>query len=243
MNKFRIVVVGWNVEKYIIKCINSIIEQDFKNWTLCAVLDPSNDNTFEVVKIFSDDRIKIIYNENQQYALLNIIKSIKEQNPEDEDIIVTVDGDDWLYSAQTLSIVDRYYNNNPELIVTHGSWVPYPNSHAITNNSPYTLSDFKNNIRKVAWRASHLRTFKYKAWKRIKDNDFRDHEGKYYRSAWDLAIMWPILEMATFNRTKFISEPLYVYNQENPYGDTFMRLQEQMRYTDYIARMKPYDPI
>jgi hypothetical protein len=65
------------------------------------------------------------------------------------------------------------------------------------------------------WRASHLRTFKYGLWKRIKTEDLQNSEGKYYKYGWDLAIMFPILEMAG-NRQEYISDSLYVYNRTNP---------------------------
>ena len=39
------------------------------------------------------------------------------------------------------------------------------------------------------------------------------------KQAWDIAIMLPILEMAGYNRSKYISEKLYVYNQETPHND------------------------
>ena len=242
---FRIAVPTWNTERYIAKSLSSVLIQKENNYTCCVVVDPSTDKTDYIVKetIGKDPRFKIITNGVQKYALANIIDSINYQSPEDDDIIVLLDGDDWLINDNVLSIIKGYYDRDPSLLVTHGSWVAYPNPNAITNNAPYTEEDFRNNIRKVSWRASHLRTFKYKVWKKIKDSDFRDENNNYFRSAWDLAIMWPILEMATYKRVKFVPDILYVYNQETPYGDGHMRLREQMYLTDYIAGMKPYDPI
>ena len=243
MNRFRIVVIGWNVGNYIERCLRSIIDQDFKNWTLCAVLDPSEDNTFEVSGKIKDSRIKLIKNNSRKYSLSNIISSIKEQAPDDEDIIATVDGDDWLANNDSLSIVDRCYREDHNLLATHGSWVSYPNPNVGTNNFPYTEEDFRIGVRKVAWKASHLRTYKSKVWKRIKDSDFRDEHGNYFISSGDIAIMLPILEMATLNRIKFIPELIYIYNQETPYSDIKTKLKEQLYIADYIRKMKPYEPI
>jgi glycosyltransferase involved in cell wall biosynthesis len=240
---FKIAVVGWNVEKYIDKCLGSLVNQKFKDWEVQVIIDPSSDKSFETAIKWQRDKIKIHQNNTRVYALGNIISAINMLNPSDEDIIVTVDGDDWLIDSNSLEIVQGYYNRFPDTWVTHGSWVPYPNPSANTNNAPYSEYEFNNNIRKFSWRASHLRTFKYKIWKLIKDNDFRDEQGCYYKSAWDLAIMWPILEMSTYKRVKFIQEKLYMYNQETPYSDGIIRLKEQMYLTDYIARMKPYEPL
>ncbi len=43
---------------------------------------------------------------------------------------------------------------------------------------------------------SALRTFKYKLWKNIKEEDLKNREGKFYEAAWDLAFMFPMFEMA-----------------------------------------------
>ena len=124
--------------------------------------------------------------------------------------------------------------------MTHGSWTAFPNPRVVNNNAPYTRKEFEKNIRKCAWRGSHLRTFKYKVWKHIKDEDLKDDKGRYYRTAWDCAFMWPMIEMAGINRVQFIPDILYVYNQETPFGDAHVHLREQMFYTDYIAAKPPY---
>ena len=71
-----------------------------------------------------------------------------------------------------------------------------------------------NSFRKDKWRASHLRTFKYKLWKNLDKNDLKDGE-KYYEMTYDQAIMLPLLEMAS-ERSKYIPQILYVYNKDNP---------------------------
>lgn len=239
---FRIVIVGWRVGKYIERCLKSVIDQDCKDWTAFLVLDPSDDDSYEVALRVSkdDDRIKICYNSHQAFATANIVYAIKQQTCQDDDVIVTLDADDWFASPSTLSIVKRYYDAQPDLLVTHGSWVSFPNPAANTNNAPYSTEDWQKGIRRVNWRASHLRTFKYKVWKNVRDEDLKGPDGLYARVAWDLAIMFPMLEMAGQNRVKFVPEAIYVYNQESPFNDGKMRLQEQMQFADYFAAKPPY---
>jgi len=238
---FRIVIVGWKAEPYVAKCFGSLLFQTVTDWTACAVIDPSEDRTAALAAVYANDpRIKVIANEKRMYALPNIIRSINEQHPDDEDIIATVDLDDWLSGPDSLEIVKRYYDRNPELMLTHGSWTTYLNPGGPTNNRPYTADDWAKGIRKVDWRASHLRTFKYRLWKHVKDEDLRGLDGEYYRSAWDLAMIFPMMEIAGFNRIQYVSERIYTYNQETPYNDSKLRLQEQMRLADEIAAKQPY---
>jgi glycosyltransferase involved in cell wall biosynthesis len=236
---FRIVVVGGPAEKWVERCLSSIKGQK-EDFTACVVLDPVGDGTYEKAKLFEDNRVKVILNEQRKYALPNIIKSINEQNPDPDDIIATVDADDWLKSENSLSIVKSYYDRNPELLLTHGSWESYPNPDAPTNNGPYKEEDFKTNIRFQPWHASHLRTYKYKLWNKIKDEDLRGPDDNYFESAWDLAFMWPMMEMAGFHRISYVPEKVYVYNQETPYSDEKIKYQQQIFFTKYVSHKPQY---
>jgi len=236
-----VIVVGGPCEPYVNKSLLSIKNQKFVDWKACVVVDPVGDKAGAVAKLHENEKIKVIQNTERNYAIPNIIKAIKELNPKDEDILITVDLDDWLAHDNVFSIIHNYYTNNPNLLLTYGSWMSFPNPNIRTNCSPYIEDDFKNGIRKTGFRATHLRTFKYKLWKHIKDEDLKDHQGNYFTVTWDLAFAWPMVEMAGFNRTQFVPEKLYVYNQETPHNDHKLQLQKQMFYERYLVDSKvPY---
>jgi len=242
---FKVAFVGLALENYIDRAINSWRNQKNVDFQLQVVLEPSEDGYANRVADKyngTDPRLNVKVNAVRQYAIPNFLDAFKLMNPNDDDILVIVDSDDWASSDFSLAIVKSYYDRQPNLCVTHGSWVSYPNPNANTNNAPYSLQDFNIGIRKVAWRASHLRTFKYKVWKHVKDESLRDTNG-YFKVTWDLAMLFPCLELSGFNRVKFIPDILYVYNQETPFNDGKLYLQEQMRLADYIAAMKPYSYI
>jgi glycosyltransferase involved in cell wall biosynthesis len=237
---FKIVSVGGPAEGYVCKCLDSVLQQENKDWVLQMVLDPAGDKTYEQAKKYESSQIHIKLNLDRRYALANIVDSIKLLDPTDEDILVFLDADDWLSGPRALSIVKSYYDKHPSLLVTHGSWTSHPNPKVIHNNAPYERREFNNGLRHGPWRGSHLRTMKYKVWKRIKDTDLRDKNGMYYPSGWDLAIMFPALEMAGYDRVAFIADRIYVYNQETPHNDHKVRSRQQTDYANYIRSQKPY---
>jgi hypothetical protein len=70
------------------------------------------------------------------------------------------------------------------------------------------------------WRHSHLKTFRYFLFKGIKDEDLRDTQtGNYYTVAGDMALMFPMVEMAGPAHSRYLDKILYVYNQSTPYND------------------------
>ena len=62
-----IVVPIYNVEKYLRKCLNSIVNQTYKNIEIICIDDGSPDNSIDILNEFAqkDERIKIIRQENQ----------------------------------------------------------------------------------------------------------------------------------------------------------------------------------
>jgi glycosyltransferase involved in cell wall biosynthesis len=243
MCNIKILIVGGPVEKYIDRCLNSISTQHYNKWEAQIVLDPYGDKSEEFALKWVSDKIHLQVNNRRMFAIPNLLRAAELLKPKDNDILITVDADDWLLDDNALDIIVRYYRAFPNLLLTHGSWVPFPFAPCNTNNAPYDKMHFETNIRKYDWRASHLRTFKYILWKNIKDKDLKDQNGNYFQSAWDLALMWPMLEMAGYERVKFVPELLYVYNMENPASDTRLRIHQQMYYSNYIAAKKPYGPL
>jgi glycosyltransferase involved in cell wall biosynthesis len=236
----KAVVITGAAEQFIGACLESIKKQSYTDWSCQVVVDPICDRTVDIAQSYAGDNIRVHINEQRGYALPNTIKAIGLSNPQDDDIILTIDGDDWLYSENAFKIVAKAYEENPELLLTHGSWKSWPAELPEHNNYPYTKEDFAGNLRKTKWRASQLRTFKHKLWKHIKDEDLRDGYGDYFISAGDCAYMWPMMEMAGYDRIKFIPEEIYTYNIANPYSDHRTKLRAQMYFTNYIAAKPQY---
>ena len=63
--KISVIVPVYNVEKYIRKCIESIINQTFKDIEIIIVNDGTKDNSIKIAEEYlSDKRIKIVNKEN-----------------------------------------------------------------------------------------------------------------------------------------------------------------------------------
>ena len=65
--KISVIVPAYNVEKYIEKCINSIIKQSYKNIEVIVVDDGSTDKTSKICDKIAkaDNRIVVIHQQNQ----------------------------------------------------------------------------------------------------------------------------------------------------------------------------------
>lgn len=219
-NHFKIIIPLYNVEKWIKVCLRSVRIQSYKNFECIILDDISTDNTSEIIKkeIANDPRFKLISNTEKAFALKNIYDGINFSNPKSEDIIITLDGDDWLAGKDVLKKLNEIYNQQA-CWITYGSYAEYPGnrrgkfSKKIPDHVIATAS-----FRKHEWCSSHLRTFKFHLWNRIKKADLLDSEGQFYRMTWDLAFMFPMLEMASF-KSHYVEDIMYIYNVDNPLND------------------------
>jgi glycosyltransferase involved in cell wall biosynthesis len=243
----KVISVGYKAEGYITKCIKSVLNQTYKNWEMIIVLDPCDDKTYDEALQYRSEKIKVFKNTIRRYAIGNISMAVKMLNCQGDDILVWLDCDDKLANNKVFEIVMSYYNKNKNLLVTHGSWQPYPDKSANTNNGAYTRNEFKYGLRCLKlgyWRGSHLRTMKYKVYKHInQDREFKWPDGRWLESSYDMSLMYPALEMAGFDRVQFIPEILYIYNRETAYNDDKVNSNLQGKCANYLSRLPRYNVI
>ena len=239
---FKIIIPMYNVEKWVQTTIKSILAQTHGDYEVIIVDDISTDNSCQKVKelIEGDKRFQLVENKIKKFALQNIVEGIKSLSPQDEDIIVTLDGDDWFPNAHVLEKISNTYKNT-DCLITYGTYMTYPEGNRPWNVTQYSTEVINDSsYRQDTWRASHLRTFKHYLWKNIDEKDLKDSEGNFYRMAWDLAFMFPMLEMAG-QRQQYIQDITYVYNRANPLNDDKVDHSCQLTLEREIRQKKKYE--
>lgn len=173
------------------------------------------------------------------YAAQSIARGIKNAAKffglNGNDVIILLDGDDELYGTKVVKRVYQTYNQyNCKL--TYGSFVKK------SRDGKLYYSKYRNgaNIRIDKWRASHLKTFTYGLWRHLPESELWGPNGDKLRVCSDLAIMFPLIEMAGWDRIRFIQDCLYVYNDESPLNDHKVRGREQKEIEFWIRGKKPY---
>tara|TARA_R100000908_G_scaffold54919_1_gene30208 strand:+ start:131 stop:850 length:720 start_codon:yes stop_codon:yes gene_type:complete len=228
----------YNGENYIERCLGSLMGQKFKDFRCFVIDDVSTDSTVSRIKdmVGQDKRFTIIVNEEKTFKNGNYEKVLSETEGIDEnDIVVELDGDDWLSDSNTLVRVNEAYQDN-NIWITNGSF-KY-SSGAPGFSSPQV--DF-DNLRKNRFTATHLRTWKVFLWRAIKDEDHKDSNGNYLRLNADLAYMLPMLEMSGPEHYKFLPEVNLIYNEQNPLNDHKVDMDLVNKLASEIRSRKKYE--
>ncbi len=215
--KIKLVILFYNAEEYIEKCIKSVMSQTYQNFEMIIVNDNSSDKSDEKIQPLLNEKIIYIKNEqrmlpmyNHQYAVFN------HCGP--EDIVVHLDGDDYLVDQYVLEYINNFYNTT-KCLMMYGQAI-YINGR-IGNARPYnSLQEFEFK-RQLPFYVSHIRTFLGKAFHAIKDQDpnlscFKDDAGEWYKMSADVAMMYPLMEICGYDKVKYNNKILYVYNNLNP---------------------------
>jgi hypothetical protein len=209
-NKFKIITTLKNAEKYIGKCIDSVISQTYTNWEMVIVDDGSTDNTANEIKKRKHDKIHpLIYLDSKSSKTENIKIGIKYICDNDNDIIVMLDGDDWLSGDDVLEYLNNIYTDN--IWLTYGQFEPADKKYS-NFCQPIDAKTYRKN---GEWLTSHLKTFRHWLFKKINIESFRDKNNTRYLCTDDAAMMLPMIEMAGNSHIKFIEKVLYVYNNLN----------------------------
>ena len=151
MSHIKIIVPFYNVEKWILYNIRSVKAQKHKDFECIFVSDQGTDNTTSIIEkeIKGDDRFKLFINEERTGALGSTNYGIKKACPDDEDILVVLDGDDWFPDAGTLSYLNETYEIE-QCWMTYGSYVEYPAKVRGKFNKPLPEQVIENQLYRQA---------------------------------------------------------------------------------------------
>lgn len=235
---FVVVVPSFNNKDWYINNLDSIFSQKYSNFRIIYIDDCSEDGTADLVEEYIvhngySEKCTVIRNEQRYGPLYNRFRAI--HSCLDDEIIVLVDGDDWLTHDGVLSYLNTIYSTEP-VYMTVGNACKSSSGIKIGYRD-YTQEEWEYmGIRQLGFRGVHPRTFYAWLFKKIKLEDL--FEGEYlYSMATDVACLLPMFEMAQ-GHYKYIKDILYVYNDENPLNMARNGFQTQI-YCDMMIRNRP----
>ena len=229
-----VIVPIYKVEEYLVKCVNSIINQTYANLEIILVDDGSPDRCGELCDDLckTDHRIKVIHKKNgglssARNAGINIARG---------EYLGFVDSDDYIEPFMYEKLLYAILNNNCSLSVCSVNYV-FEDGRVITkvSNENDRVFDFYQAILEM----NQYRLFDMGAWSKLyaKElfDDLRFPEGKLSE---DFYIMYKIFDRA--QRISYVAAPCYNYLQRknsisrnvNINHDFEDAAKEQMEYLD-----------
>ena len=222
MSKFSVIVPIYKVEKYVRKCIESILNQTFSDFELILVDDGSPDNCPAICDEYAmaDKRIKVIHKKNGGLVSARNSGVIRATG----EYICYVDGDDWIKKDLLETVYEKgIKDKNPDMIIfgairqfeNHQIEIPSGAAEGVYNKErlnaevyPYMMYDNRKPF------CSGL-VFPV-AWNKIyRNNLLKEHycQEEQIKMGEDNAFIFECLYFSEC--VVFLNDYLYIYNQLN----------------------------
>ena len=129
MNKVSVIVPVYNVEKFLSKCVDSLIMQTYDNLEIILVDDGSTDKCPQICDDYKrkDSRITVIHKKNGGLSDARNYGLKKSSG----DYIMFIDSDDWIDSDTISILVDNFKDNNID-IICYGMTIEYSDGRTYT---------------------------------------------------------------------------------------------------------------
>ena len=219
-----VIVPAYNVEKYIARCLDTILKQTYSNLEVIVVDDGSKDDTGVIIDKYKskDARVKIIHQENRglsgaRNSGLKIATG---------DFIGYVDGDDTIEYGMYEKMLKACLENDAELAVC--AYAPVDEKGDLI--SPVEVSSSVYVLPKMEALKTYLSDDKpYHIYNSVWSKLFNKSivEGIEFpegRNSED--IMYTAKALCNCNTCVFVDEPLYNYVQSRP--DSIMNVSQKM---------------
>ncbi len=134
-----IIVPVYNVEKYLSDCINSIINQTYKNIEIILIDDGSNDTSPNICDQYEkkDNRIRVIHKQNEG---VSIARNVGLKNAIG-DWIAFVDSDDWLELNYLEELVAVAKKNNADVVLCGYNRIIQSKKEIINNSGKVIINN------------------------------------------------------------------------------------------------------
>jgi len=220
--QFVFLTPAYNCRDTIKQTMFSMFAQSYDNWRAIIVDDVSTDGTGEYARELAamcgfGEKVKIVRREEKHGEVRNTITELNDIL--DEEIVVRLDGGDWLVDNDTLAVANQLYNkHDPAMMWTQHRW------SFTDHNISGGITLFENQtVYEHPWVSSHLKTFRAKDLKNVPLGNFYDDEGNWIMIACDQAVFLPLMHLAIKNKKPLIHLPrvCYHYNIDLEKPDLF----------------------
>ena len=148
MSKISVIIPIYNTEKYLDKCLNSCINQTFKDIEIILINDGSTDNSFEICKKYLkiDSRIRLFNQENRGQGFARNFGIMKSKS----DFIYFLDSDDFIEPDTIEQLYNQVIFDKSDIVI--GGWEKVNEDlNQIIKTNPAIDVDVLNSKNKVSY--------------------------------------------------------------------------------------------
>lgn len=208
MIDISIIVPIYNVEKYVEKCVDSILKQTYINFELILVDDGSTDMSGKICDKFKkeDDRIKVIHKKNGGLSSARN-EGVKLATGK---YIGFIDSDDYIDKTMYEKMFNKAIEDDSDIVICDMTYNLNGKDISTTIFEDFGVLNREDTILKYLENDYFRSHAQNKLYKRELFEYVSFPEGKLYE---DVATFYKLIHNC--NKISFVNEKLYYYNQSN----------------------------
>ena len=211
-----IIIPVYNTEKFIGKCLESILDQDYKDYEVIVVNDGSTDSSLDVINAYAstDSRIIVLSKKNEGQGIARNVAIEKAKG----EMLLFVDSDDWIPEKSLSVMINCFEKTNADVVIGNGAqtFIDEENIRRINKerfSGIMSNEDIKNNIFEISGAP----------WaKLIRKSLFIQNEIRFPDIYFEDLATIPLL-YAMSNKIAFVDECVYVQRMNS--GSTVHRIE------------------
>jgi len=229
----KVLVTGYNCPEWIGRGLASVRDQDLDEpFEVCMVDDGSTDPAQREAMLAVLDTVPevqtwhLLLRGSNRKATFSVQQAMIILDPDPYDIVVLLDGDDYL-APWALSYLRDMYERDANCWLTYGQYEPVPHNtgQVLASAYPREVLD-RRTFRQHPIVFNHPYSFRYFLFSKVRIADAQDASGNWFRAGMDQVYLYPMLEMAGKHHIRFIDKTLYYYNAVNPRSETHIQDEE-----------------
>ena len=203
-----VIIPVYNVEKYLKKCLESVINQTYKDLEIICVYDESSDKSLDILREYekTDSRIKVILSDKKEGLGAARNKGLKYATGE---YLYFLDSDDWIDADYIEKMLSALIKNNTDIVANIGILFER------TNKSPFLmkqlpLETFEHEILLDA--RSSIFNINWSVWSKMYRKSFIDNHKLSFpvvKNAED--VYFQFITFANTEKLCVIKQPNYHY--------------------------------
>lgn len=239
MIKVSVIIPIFNVEKYLKKSLDSVVNQTLKEIEIIAIDDGSTDNSLNILKEYqnTDDRIIIFEQENKgpgeaRNLALNHVKG---------EYVFFLDSDDWI----ELNTLEKLYNNAIENncdLVLFDSIEHLPNDEYKPRRF-FILDNLKNQVFNFESEKKIVLNSYFVPWSKLYKTSFiKENNIRYPPFLLFVDVSFHIANISLAQRVTYLPEIFYHYNKlnESSVQNTKIEMNRSKVIFDVINRVEKF---
>ena len=200
MSKVSVIVPIYNVEKYLDKCVKSLLGQTLEDIEIILVDDGSTDNSGNIAKLFKEQNPNKVKYYRKENGGLSDARNFGMQYAQG-DYIAFLDSDDYIDKNAYQEMYEKAIEENSDYVECDFIW-EYPNKKRVDKREYYFgKQEMLTNVRVVAWNKLIKRDI-------IVNNKLEFPKGLRYE---DVEFTYKLIPY--LNRTSYVEKPFVHYIQ------------------------------